>query len=231
MEGSPPQELSHILQFSPSEVESGADDSAKSVKVIVVERLTDGTGGCGSQAVLVWPSARVLSWYLYSIRESVQAKSVVELGAGAGIPGVLCAKLGAKSVLLTDTEDVISACTRSISANDVSACCSAEVLRWGCYPSAILTLGPQDFVLASDCLYSSEAFEDVLSTLDFFLQVNPACVCLVTYHDRSSSRSMGDLLEKWSLRSNEIQDLHFLPQEALEDESLASVKLLMLQRK
>jgi hypothetical protein len=225
----PAQELVRKIQFSPvgQEGRSGKDPK---VEIFVVERLTS-KDGCGSQAVLVWPAARVLSHYIYSIRDVIRGKSVVELGAGAGIPGVLCAKLGAKSVLLTDTEDVISACERSIFANDIKEFCSADVLRWGRYPSMLLKLGPQDFVLASDCLYNSEDFEDVIATLDFFLQVNPLCTCLVTYHERSSSRSIHHLLEKWLICCNEVTDLRFLPEEVQESESLASVKLFALRRK
>ncbi|CAI5975763.1 unnamed protein product [Closterium sp. NIES-64] len=48
-----------------------------------------------------WPSAVVLAEYLWQHRGVIQGRSVIELGAGTGLCGILCAKLGAQ-VTLTD---------------------------------------------------------------------------------------------------------------------------------
>jgi predicted nicotinamide N-methyase len=53
--------------------------------------------------LFLWPSAHVLAKYLWAGREGlIRGKSVIELGAGCGLPGLLCARAGATRVVLTD---------------------------------------------------------------------------------------------------------------------------------
>jgi predicted nicotinamide N-methyase len=51
----------------------------------------------------LWPSGHVLAWYLFHHREAlVHQRCVLEIGGGTSLPGLLCAKIGAKHVVLTD---------------------------------------------------------------------------------------------------------------------------------
>lgn len=48
-----------------------------------------------------------------------------------GLPGILCAKLGAASVLLTDYEPlVVEQLAKNIAANGAAGCCSTQLLDW-----------------------------------------------------------------------------------------------------
>lgn len=69
-----------------------------------------------------WPCAPVLAWYLWSHRAELAHKSVIELGAGTSLPGVVAAKCGAR-VTLTDCSRFVKCldnCRTSASANGVS---------------------------------------------------------------------------------------------------------------
>ena len=58
-----------------------------------------------SFGLFLWPSARVLARYLWSRRSELLAgKTVLELGAGTGLPGLVAALPGsqATTVILTD---------------------------------------------------------------------------------------------------------------------------------
>ncbi|CAI5477395.1 unnamed protein product [Closterium sp. Yama58-4] len=66
-----------------------------SLRVSVIEHLGQHVG------LHTWPSAVVLAEYLWQQREVIKGKRVIELGAGTGLCGILCAKLGAQ-VTLTD---------------------------------------------------------------------------------------------------------------------------------
>ena len=58
------------------------------------------SGGIGAT---VWDAAIVLSKYLEANSESLlKGKAILEIGSGTGVVGMVCAKLGAKSVLFTD---------------------------------------------------------------------------------------------------------------------------------
>ncbi|KAF3933180.1 hypothetical protein ABW19_dt0209800 [Dactylella cylindrospora] len=55
---------------------------------------------------LLWNASRVCANYIETnASELVEGKTVLEFGAGAGLPGLLCAGLGAKKVVLTDYPD------------------------------------------------------------------------------------------------------------------------------
>ncbi|CAI5493512.1 unnamed protein product [Closterium sp. Naga37s-1] len=74
---------------------STTHSESPSLRVSVIEHLGQHVG------LHTWPSAVVLAEYLWQHRGVIQGRSVIELGAGTGLCGILCAKLGAQ-VTLTD---------------------------------------------------------------------------------------------------------------------------------
>ncbi|KMQ48974.1 nicotinamide N-methyltransferase [Trichophyton rubrum] len=55
---------------------------------------------------LLWNAARTISDFLEeNASEWVEGKDVLELGAGAGLPSIICAIMGAKTVVVTDYPD------------------------------------------------------------------------------------------------------------------------------
>ncbi|KAH7403339.1 hypothetical protein BKA64DRAFT_776756 [Cadophora sp. MPI-SDFR-AT-0126] len=53
----------------------------------------------------LWNAGRLISTYLEKNPSLVQNKTVLELGAGAGLPSLVCAVLGARKVVVTDYPD------------------------------------------------------------------------------------------------------------------------------
>ena len=53
----------------------------------------------------LWNSGRVIADYFQENPSLVQGKHVLELGAGAGLPGLVAGVLGAKKVVITDYPD------------------------------------------------------------------------------------------------------------------------------
>ncbi len=90
----------------------------------------------------------------------MEGKSVVELGAGVGLPGIVASKLGAENVCLTDlpTElsllelNVASTCPATKNDDELSfKRPDIQPLSWGDdHP-----LGSFDVVLCSDLLYAN----------------------------------------------------------------------------
>ncbi|CAG8548183.1 10786_t:CDS:2 [Acaulospora colombiana] len=65
-------------------------------------KLLDPAYGC-----YVWPSAFVLSEYIWARRNLFRDKTIIEIGAGTSLPGFLCASLSPEThVILTDRPDV-----------------------------------------------------------------------------------------------------------------------------
>jgi nicotinamide N-methyltransferase len=53
----------------------------------------------------LWNAGRLISTYLESNPSLITNKTVLELGAGAGLPSLICAEIGAKKVVVTDYPD------------------------------------------------------------------------------------------------------------------------------
>lgn len=78
---------------------SSENDAADSDPIMI--RQT--SFGCGKLGYQVWSSAIALSLYLCNYQDLTKDQSVMELGAGCGLPSALCRDvLGAASVLATD---------------------------------------------------------------------------------------------------------------------------------
>lgn len=58
-----------------------------------------------TEAHHLWNGARVISNYFETNPDVVRGKTVLELGAGAGLPSIVAAVLGAKKVVMTDYPD------------------------------------------------------------------------------------------------------------------------------
>uniref|UniRef100_UPI0037E9C0AD histone-arginine methyltransferase METTL23 n=1 Tax=Semicossyphus pulcher TaxID=241346 RepID=UPI0037E9C0AD len=154
----------------------------------------------------VWPCAVVLAQYIWTQREELKDKTVLELGAGVSLPGVVAAKCGAK-VILSDnaqTPVCLENCRRSCEANSLH---DVEVLglTWGEVSPEMVLLPKLDVILGSDVFYEPQDFEDVLVTVAFLLRRNPSAQFWTTYQERSANWSIEALLHRWKLNCVEIQ--------------------------
>jgi len=108
------------------------------VAPITLEHEPDGLPSAGDDAadgtnLRLWPSSLVLSQWLCAHPEFVVGKRVVELGAGSGAVGLVCAALGASSVTLTDVPDALPLIERNAQRNPPRAGTTVRVLPclWG----------------------------------------------------------------------------------------------------
>ncbi|XP_061568679.1 histone-arginine methyltransferase METTL23-like [Cololabis saira] len=153
----------------------------------------------------VWPSAVVLAQYLWKNRRELRGKTVLELGAGVSLPGVVAARCGA-DVILSDSADkplCLENCRRSCAANGVRDVLVLG-LTWGHVSPALLSLPELDLVLGSDVFYDPDDFEDVVVTLVCLLRKNPRAQFWTTYQVRSADWSVEPLLHRWDLSCREV---------------------------
>eukprot|EP00808_Paulinella_micropora_P010607 g2197.t1 len=71
----------------------------------------------GSYGLYLWPSAHLLTEFLARNEWVVAGRTVLELGCGCALPGLVALALGAKQVVLTDT-----GCPRSVLENVLTIC-------------------------------------------------------------------------------------------------------------
>ncbi|KAM8845327.1 histone-arginine methyltransferase METTL23 isoform 2-T3 [Spinachia spinachia] len=154
----------------------------------------------------VWPCAVVLAQYLWTHREELGGKAVLELGAGVSLPGVVAAKCRAR-VILSDGATAplcLENCRRSCEANGLLGDVDVVSLTWGEVSPELLLLPQLDVILGSDVFYEPGDFEDVLLTAAVLLRRNPGAQFWTTYQERSADWSIEALLHRWKLKCVDV---------------------------
>nr|XP_005993262.1 PREDICTED: methyltransferase-like protein 23 isoform X2 [Latimeria chalumnae]XP_014342261.1 PREDICTED: methyltransferase-like protein 23 isoform X2 [Latimeria chalumnae] len=149
----------------------------------------------------IWPCAIVLAQYVWFYRWHLTGKTVLEIGAGVGLPGIVAAKCGAK-VILSDRAvqpHCLENCRRSCRLNNLTEI-PVIGITWGQISPELLLLPPVDIIFGSDVFYEPEDFEDVVMSVYFFLQKNSNTQFWTTYQERSTDWSLEALLYKWGLK-------------------------------
>jgi len=114
-----------------------------------------------------WPSGRLLAQAIGErawpdVLPSCEGLSVAELGSGPGLPALVCAKLGARSVALTDLVELVPLMDKNVDLNGLRGVCTCETLDWLDAASSPLAAanrgaqGPLDILLAADVVYVEE---------------------------------------------------------------------------
>nr|XP_029481562.1 methyltransferase-like protein 23 isoform X1 [Oncorhynchus nerka] len=186
-------EMSNIVQKSFTFEEY--EDPKQSLNVSIPEVLDPQYG------MHVWPCAVVLAQYVWTHREELMHKTVLELGAGVSLPGVVAAKCGAQ-VILSDSAELplcLENCRRTCEVNELPNVLVVGI-SWGEVSPDLLLLPPLDIILGSDVFYEPQDFENVLVTISFLLRKNPEAQFWTTYQERSADWSIEALLHKWNLK-------------------------------
>ncbi|XP_070836436.1 histone-arginine methyltransferase METTL23 isoform X1 [Chaetodon trifascialis] len=197
-------------------MDSGGPEAASVVKVFTFEESTKTPHEslCVSipevldpqYGMYVWPCAVVLAQYLWTRRQELRHKTVLELGAGVSLPGVVAARCGAQ-VILSDSAKTplcLENCRRSCEANGLRDVVTLG-LTWGEVSPDLALLPELDVILGSDVFYEPQDFEDVLVTVAFLLRKNPRAQFWTTYQERSADWSIEALLHRWELSCVDVQ--------------------------
>ncbi|XVE57515.1 hypothetical protein DITRI_Ditri04bG0096800 [Diplodiscus trichospermus] len=117
----------------------------------------------------LWDSALVLSHWI-STHLNFQGNVVLELGAGAGLPGLTAAVLGASRVLLTDVQQLLPGLLKNVEANGFEGRVEVKELVWGSDESmskitVSSTSSMFDVVLMSDVFFDPEDMMKLGTTL------------------------------------------------------------------
>ncbi|CAI5458150.1 unnamed protein product [Closterium sp. Yama58-4] len=117
---------------------------------------------------IVWPGAAILADYLTAHPQEVAGKAVVEVGAGAGLAGLVCAHVGSTAVMLTDhNSEVLQVVQRNVDHHNhlfqqrSSASCTPSLecaqLEWADqqHLDALLAAHPSGFdvIIGADICY------------------------------------------------------------------------------
>mmetsp|Transcript_13569 Transcript_13569/g.20365 ORF Transcript_13569/g.20365 Transcript_13569/m.20365 type:complete len:263 (+) Transcript_13569:46-834(+) len=154
-------------------------------------------------ATYVWNGARLLCTYIETHRELIKDKSVLELGAGVGLPSLMSWSIGASYVCASDypSEYLIETLTENMTRNcmkdpsDPSRSFSVVGYKWGADVSPLIDANrgcKYDVVVASECLWRHEQHEDLLLSLSSVLKAGG--IAILTFSHHIPGIESGDLL-------------------------------------
>ncbi len=102
--------------------------------------------------IALWSATIALAHDIAFRAEAFRGKRILELGAGTGLPGILCAWLGAKRVVQTDRNElVMSLCKRNCERNNIVTI-EHRLADWTNWNDT----AQYDWILGSDILYGVE---------------------------------------------------------------------------
>ncbi|KAL3344328.1 hypothetical protein AABB24_023655 [Solanum stoloniferum] len=92
-----------------------SEDTADGFSVTIIENMKEEYG------LFVWPCSIILAEYIWQQKSRFTGASVVELGAGTSLPGLVAAKVGADVTLTDDSNrsEVLSHMRRQCDLNDI----------------------------------------------------------------------------------------------------------------
>ncbi|XP_024313735.1 protein N-lysine methyltransferase METTL21A isoform X3 [Brachypodium distachyon] len=152
---------------------------------------------------LVWPGAVLMNTYLSEHPETVKGCSIIELGSGIGITGILCSRF-CKEVVLTDHNDeVLEIIKKNVEVQSCSenadAVLTAEKLEWGNYDhiNNIIEKHPSgfDLILGADICFQQSSIPYLFDTVEKLLRMQAGkCRFILAYVSRA--KVMDALLPK-----------------------------------
>ena len=144
----------------------------------------------------VWPSAIALSKHLISKKTFLQGKSVLEIGCGLAIPGIVAAKLGAKVVISDYQQDALDLAKHNWMLNHSQEPDCLQLDWRDPHPEMAA-----DILLASDVAYEKRSFEPLIAA--FSTLVKPGGTIFISEPGRDFAR---EFLEKLSAQEYEKKE-------------------------
>ena len=118
--------------------------------------------------VSLWPSAIALSHEIANRAGEFHGRSVLELGAGTGLPGIVAASLGARVVQSEQDELALHLCKRNGKRNGVGDVVEYRLANWSEWGDE----RQYDWIIGSDILYGEKLHPDLRKIFEANLAAN-----------------------------------------------------------
>ncbi|PRP86043.1 methyltransferase-like protein 23-like [Planoprotostelium fungivorum] len=208
--------MDHIVNSYGSSDAEGGSSAEENVLVSVPQCWSFGNDGqvtiktcqvmSDDYGLFPWPSAFLLAEFIISHSHLFGDKTIIELGSGTCIGGLVAASIGASRVILTDREEISENCVKIQQMNaNLRDRITVQSLVWGEFRSDLFDLQCANVIIAADIFYDEK---DIFATLHHLMK--DGVVFYTAYQDRSEENmDMLNLqLENWDMTLEEGN--HFL---------------------
>lgn len=151
--------------------------------------------------VSLWASSIALAHEIASRGAAFQQTSVLELGAGTGLPGIVAASFGAQVVQTDRNELVMSLARRNLELNKVTTI-RQKIVDWTTWNDSVR----YDYLLGSDILYGEEMqpylqriFETNLAKHGRILIADPFRQTSIDFLEKLQSQGWTITINKWQI--------------------------------
>ncbi|CEG35978.1 Predicted methyltransferase [Plasmopara halstedii] len=122
---------------------------------------------------VVWPVSAFLAWYLVAQRDKIVGKNVVELGAGAGLSGLVASQFASHTALTDGNDIVLDLLKDNVQTNADASKVQALQLIWGDYASVkafeYSFPYPVDMLIGADVVCWPNLVKPILQTVKYLL--------------------------------------------------------------
>ncbi|KAF3358690.1 hypothetical protein VD0004_g2985 [Verticillium dahliae] len=130
-------------------------------------------GYSATEAHHLWNGSRVVSDYFEALPARVASRTVLEIGAGAGLPSLTAGLLGARRVVMSDYHDVdiVQTMQKNIDVCEGADEVVAKGYVWGADPAPLLAELPEpeakfDVLILADLLFRHSEHGTLVKTID-----------------------------------------------------------------
>ncbi|CAM6093615.1 unnamed protein product [Calypogeia fissa] len=164
---------------------------------------------------LVWPGAELLAEYLLHNQSLLRGASVLELGAGLGVTGLLCARY-CEHVVLTDYHDTVLKVMQMNVDHQISTSAlqspnvEVQKLEWGCddHMNSVLKKHDKgfDLIIGADICYQESFLPSLMTTIRHLLRQERArSSAILGYVSRFTSMDVAVIREASKLNLEVIE--------------------------
>ena len=168
-------------------------------------RVRDTIGGGAETGCVLWPAALLLAGWLERRADALAGLRVLELGAGAGLPGLVAARCAAVGIVTLT--DVVPATLENLRHNYRGAAgVEVRALDWhACAASEAAGEPPVDLVLCADVVYEPTLLPALAATLKAILRRSAAGGAAAPRALLAAERRSDEL---WSALLGELARVH-----------------------
>ncbi|ORX64279.1 hypothetical protein BCR32DRAFT_273162 [Anaeromyces robustus] len=193
----------------------------------------------GTTGLRTWEASLRLSEYFIQNPKICKNKNIIELGAGIGLLSLICAKLGAKTVLATDVNcDVLQRLQQNIEANQLlleKENCTipkVEKLDWNEKYLDMSEYKNLDLIICADVIYNPENIEPLVNILSIFLKAIPLITIILCnpLRQQSTYDLFLEQLNKHNITIH-IELIDQVPMIFYHDEEFSQIQMTIINKK